>query len=359
MYGAWDAMKNVDQVLPNHRLNWAAHILGKRESRQLMGDVVLTLEDLKADRKFPDGCVPTGWSNDLHRPDPTYERGFEGDAFIAVADHGRYPAYVERRPFWIPYRSLYSRNIANLLMAGRDISVEHEALGAVRVMRTGGCMGEVVGMAVSLCAKHQVNPRDIYDRYLDELQALMRRGVGANPQAVPAYENQGESARPVSPQGGRRQPPPPPWLAQAGPNLAAIARVTVSGSLDAQRHPPGLLHDGQAPLEDNSQRWLGSGPIPQTIEMAWNEPQTLNAARLVSGFREVDGTLVAPVSGFEVQIQDGTEWRTVPGTATADNRQIDWYARFDAVQTTRVRWVFSATPGGVSRVWEAALYRLP
>ena len=154
--------------------------------------MVLTLEDLKADRKFPDGCAPTGWSNDLHRPDPTYERGFEGDAFIAVADHGRYPAYVERRPFWIPYRSLYSRNIANLLMAGRDISVEHEALGAVRVMRTGGCMGEVVGMAVSLCAKHQVNPRDIYDRYLNELQALMRRGVGRNPQAVPAYENQGE-----------------------------------------------------------------------------------------------------------------------------------------------------------------------
>jgi len=91
MYGAWDAMKNVDRVLPNHRLNWAAHILGKRESRRLLGDVVLCFEDLASDRKFPDGCVPTGWSNDLHLPDPRYERGFEGDAFISKAHFEQFP----------------------------------------------------------------------------------------------------------------------------------------------------------------------------------------------------------------------------------------------------------------------------
>ncbi|HUT91237.1 MAG TPA: FAD-dependent oxidoreductase [Thermoguttaceae bacterium] len=53
----------------------------------------------------------------------------------------------EHRPFWIPYRCLYSRNISNLFMAGRDMSTKHDALGAVRAMRTGGCMGEIVGMA--------------------------------------------------------------------------------------------------------------------------------------------------------------------------------------------------------------------
>jgi hypothetical protein len=74
MYGAWDALKNVDKVLPNHRLNWSAYILGKRESRRLMGDVVLSLDDLKADRKFPDACVPTGWSNDIHHADPRTTR---------------------------------------------------------------------------------------------------------------------------------------------------------------------------------------------------------------------------------------------------------------------------------------------
>ena len=54
-----------------------------------------------------------------------------------------------------PTRCLYSRNIENLFMAGRNISVTHVALGTVRVMRTTGMMGEVVGMAASLCKKVQ------------------------------------------------------------------------------------------------------------------------------------------------------------------------------------------------------------
>ena len=72
-------------------------------------------------------------------------------------------------------------------MAGRDISVTHEALGAVRVMRTGGCMGEIVGMAASLCKKHDATPRGVYEQHLSELQDLMRRGVGKNPAPSSEY----------------------------------------------------------------------------------------------------------------------------------------------------------------------------
>ncbi len=197
MYGAWDALKNVDKVLPNHVLNWSAYILGKRESRRLLGDVVLRLDDLKSDRRFPDGCAPTGWSNDLHLPDRNYEKGFPGDAFISGANFGEFPAHREGRPFWIPYRCLYSRNVGNLFMAGRNISVEHAALGAVRVMRTCGTEGEIVGMAASLCRKHGVDPRAVYERHLQELQDLMRRGVGRPQEAAKPYVNQGERAAPV------------------------------------------------------------------------------------------------------------------------------------------------------------------
>ena len=63
-------------------------------------------------------------------------------------------------------------------MAGRDISVTHVALGTVRVMRTGGMMGEVVGMAASLCRQHNATPRGVYEKHLDELKVLMQRGVG-------------------------------------------------------------------------------------------------------------------------------------------------------------------------------------
>ncbi|UCD28236.1 MAG: FAD-dependent oxidoreductase, partial [Planctomycetota bacterium] len=46
MYGAWDCLKNVDKQYPNYKLNWAAYISGARESRRLLGDVILTKEDL-------------------------------------------------------------------------------------------------------------------------------------------------------------------------------------------------------------------------------------------------------------------------------------------------------------------------
>jgi len=118
--------------------------------------------------------VPTGWDIDLHLPDPRYEKGFEGDAFISEAHYTRY-----EKPYWVPYRCLYSRNVPNLFMAGRDASVTHEALGTIRVMRTGGLMGEIVGMAATLCAQYDTDPRGIYTDHLEDLKALMKKGAGS------------------------------------------------------------------------------------------------------------------------------------------------------------------------------------
>jgi hypothetical protein len=173
MYGAWDALKNVQKRFLNYRLGWAAYVAGKRESRRLMGDVVLSKADFVSGKKYPDGCVITGWSMDLHLADKRYNKGFESDPFISQANFGAY-----KRPFWVPYRCFYSRNVLNLFMAGRDISVTHEGLGPVRVMRTCGMMGEVVGMAASICKKRDTMPRGVYDQYLDELKELMGRGTG-------------------------------------------------------------------------------------------------------------------------------------------------------------------------------------
>jgi hypothetical protein len=84
---------------------------------------------------------------------------------------------TEIKPYAVPYRCLYSRNVDNLFMAGRNISVTHVALGTVRVQRTTGMMGEVVGMAASLCKKFNVTPRMIYQKYLSDLTGLLKRGV--------------------------------------------------------------------------------------------------------------------------------------------------------------------------------------
>ncbi|MEO1614881.1 MAG: FAD-dependent oxidoreductase [Planctomycetota bacterium] len=174
VFGAFNAMKNRDGASdhPNAILTWVAYIGGPRESNRLLGDVVLTQEDVVSKREFPDGCVPSTWSIDLHYPKEQYAKKYPDNPFISKAVHDRRVDRMYGYP--VPYRCFYSRNVDNLFMAGRNVSVTHEALGTVRVMKTCGMMGEVVGKAASLCALHNCSPRDVYESHLDELLDLLR-----------------------------------------------------------------------------------------------------------------------------------------------------------------------------------------
>lgn len=179
VYGAFNAMKNKDgaEQHPNASLTWVAFIGGPRESRRLLGDVVLTEADIVGKRDFPDGVVPSTWSIDLHYPKEQYAKKYPDNPFISKAVHGK---GVDRSyGYPVPYRCFYSANIDNLFMAGRCISVTHEALGTVRVMKTCGMMGEVVGKAASLCAVHQCSPREVYQKYLPELKGLLQLPGGS------------------------------------------------------------------------------------------------------------------------------------------------------------------------------------
>jgi len=173
MYGAWDVLKNVDHMYPKHRLGWSAFIAGKRESRRLMGDVVLDAEDFKSLRKFEDAAFPCSWHVDLHMPKAEFKEGLEDMEFIS--DYTRGKEYQYGGEYWAPYRTLYSRNIKNLFMAGRCISVTKTGLGPVRVMKTCGMMGEVVGKAASICIKHDATPREVYTNHLTKLQDLLKK----------------------------------------------------------------------------------------------------------------------------------------------------------------------------------------
>jgi len=174
VYGAFNAMKHGprQEQFARARLLWVAAIGGTRESRLLDGDVVLSREDIEQQRPFTDGCVPTTWDIDLHYPKEQYAKKFGENPFISRAEFGS--GVDKKNGFPIPYRCFYSTNIANLFMAGRCISVNHGALGTIRVMRTCGMMGEVVGKAAYLTVKHSASPRAVYEQYLDELKELMR-----------------------------------------------------------------------------------------------------------------------------------------------------------------------------------------
>jgi hypothetical protein len=171
IFGAWDALKNVDGLYKNFRLGWVAFIAGKRESRRLMGDVVLDGKHFKDQHDWADKAYPCSWHIDLHFPEKKYQEGFEGDEFISDFTRGKEYSYGGL--YWAPYRTLYSRNIDNLFMAGRNISVTKTGLGPVRVMRTCGMMGEVVGKAASICIKKDTTPRGVYENHLGQLHQLM------------------------------------------------------------------------------------------------------------------------------------------------------------------------------------------
>lgn len=171
MYGVWDALKNVEELYPNHRLGWSAFIAGKRESRRLLGDVILGAEDFLGNTGFPDPAFPCTWHIDVHSPHPDFDKGLKGEEFISQATDGK--GYNYQGPCWAPYRTLYSRNIDNLFMAGRDISVTHDGLGPVRVMRTCGMMGEIVGKAAWISVRHETTPRGVYEKHLPLLRELM------------------------------------------------------------------------------------------------------------------------------------------------------------------------------------------
>lgn len=184
VYSNWSFLKNhsIDKgKFEKRQLKWVAYIAGKRESKRLVGDYVLRESDLMEHKVYPDGTAPTSWTIDLHYPDPENTKQFPGKEFKSIAVH------TPIIPYPIPFRSLYSMNVPNLLMAGRNISVSHVALGTVRVMRTTGMMGEVIGMAASVCKKHNTDPRGVYTNHLEDLKQLMMKGTG-NPE-LPKIQN--------------------------------------------------------------------------------------------------------------------------------------------------------------------------
>jgi hypothetical protein len=150
IYGIWDYIKNSGKFdADTMTLEWVGAIPGKREYRRFLGDHVLTQHDVLGQTPFADRVAFGGWSIDLHPPQGMYAK--EAGAKQRYAD-GIYH---------IPYRSLYSVNIGNMLMAGRDISASHVAFGSTRVMATCATIGQAAGTAAALCVSAGTDPRDL------------------------------------------------------------------------------------------------------------------------------------------------------------------------------------------------------
>ncbi|MFW6132933.1 MAG: FAD-dependent oxidoreductase [Planctomycetota bacterium] len=165
-YGIWDHIKNRCPHAPRARnwaLEWVQFLPAKRESRRYLGDHVLTQHDIEAGGRFDDTVAYGGWTMDDHHPAGFY-----------CVRHNAEPTIFHPAPcpYGIPYRSLCSRDVANLLFAGRDASCTHAAMSSTRVQGTGTTMGHAVGTAAAMAAASGADPCDVDVAALQ--QALLR-----------------------------------------------------------------------------------------------------------------------------------------------------------------------------------------
>ena len=175
VFGNWAYLKNNIPKYSSYKLEYLQHIGMKRESRRLLGDIVLNQNDLGQWIEYPDASFTTTWTMDLHYAKPDNSFHFPGWEWITYCTNEDKQAWI--KPYHVPYRCLYSRNIDNLFIGGRSMSVTHQALGTVRVQATLGMAGEVIGMATKICKDNNASPRDVYTKHLDKLISYMKQGA--------------------------------------------------------------------------------------------------------------------------------------------------------------------------------------
>lgn len=337
--GVWDYIKNSGKYpsAANWALDWVGMLPGKREARRLVGDHMLTQMDLMGlNAEFDDAVCIGGWNLDEHPP-----TGFEDPEL---------PPFVSiklKDVYNIPLRSLYSRNVRNLFMAGRNISATHTAFSSTRVMGTCAVEGQAIGTAAAHCVREGVLPRGLYQdkKRLKALQQTLLR----NDQTIKGLRNEDPL------------------------DLARTATVTASGA-EPGGEAAQVINGWTRSLPEYPNQWVAAlGPDGAWLELAWPVAQSISQIQLTfdSGFiRELTlsssdntnkGIIRAPqpetVRKYTIlaQADDGSEW--TPLATVEGNHQRLRRHQFRAVSARRLRIHVHETNGEkVARIFEVRCY---
>lgn len=266
IYGLWDHTKNRcdrdKERAANYELAWVGHIAGKRENRRLIGDYVLTQNDIGEQTLFPDRVAFGAWSVDDHYSGGFFHRG-------ATAQHrDQSESHYMGVPFSIPFRCLYSKNVDNLLMAGRNISASHLGMSDTRVMLTCAVMGHAAGTGAAFCVHQKTTPRGVYQDHIAALQQqLLKEGATI-------FELQADDPRD---------------LARKAAATASSWRTHTSGEkMLPENVINGLARAVGQRMKETTSAW-GPDPAaagPHRVELAWAEPVALNMIHVA--FQTVD-----------------------------------------------------------------------
>lgn len=171
--GLWDHIKNGSCEHRERAKNWGmdriSFVAGRRESYRYEGLHMLSQNEISAGGHFDDAVCHGGWTMDDHHPSGC-------DSF---KKHNAPPTihHPAPSPYGFPYRSLVSKNIGNLIFAGRVASCTHVAMSSTRVMGTCAMMGQAVGTAAALACRKGITPADILHHMKELQQQLLEDDV--------------------------------------------------------------------------------------------------------------------------------------------------------------------------------------
>lgn len=333
IFGVWDHIKNQPgHHAENYAMDWIGSVPGIRESRRLVGDYILNENDILENRFFDDGVAYGGWPIDVHPEKGFHHKGLP-TRYINFPGH-----------YAIPYRCFYSKNVPNLMMAGRDISVSKLAMASTRVMGTCAIGGQAVGTAAGMAALLGITPRQLGQQYMPQLrQTLLKEDC-----YIP---------------GARNEDPL---------DMARTANITASGHIGGYE-PENVVSGVTRGLGDASHAWHA----PLTGQDAWlslgfDSPKSISQVRLTfdpdlnieimisQTKRRLDGMVKgmppALVKDFTLRLLKGDE--TVFTQTVTDNcRRLAVLDMPASLEADRVLVEIHATYGdAVAKVFEVRIY---
>ncbi|MGC6505912.1 MAG: FAD-dependent oxidoreductase [Coraliomargaritaceae bacterium] len=328
----WNWIKNVSS-LKEEAANYEMTILpignAKRETRRLVGDYILTQQDVLKPEPFADAIATGGWSLDIHHPEGIFSKEGPFD----------FNTMAPLNP--LPFRILYSKNIANLLFAGRNVSTTHTALGNVRVQGTTGVLGQAAGTAAAMCVAEQITPRELYKNRIQALQQQLLK----DDQYIIGFENEDPK------------------------DLARSAQVTASSEWSDAYRAENVISGVSRIVGDTKHMWASDpeATMPQSLELDLGKATRMSAVYLtfdtdLNDKRHTewdhpseDRMPPESVRDYRVDAFVEGEWKTL--AKVENNYQRRRIHRFEETEVSKIKILVQATNGDSSaRIYEVRLY---
>lgn len=322
----------------NYQLKYIPVTNAKRETRRLIGDILVTENDILERKVFDDRVGYFIWKLDVHHP------------LGIFSPESPYDYENNISPASLPLRMLYSKDVPNMFMAGRHVSCTHAALGSARVQGTTGMMGQAVGSAAAMCLKYETTPRGLVNNHMPELQQQLLK----DDMTIPHLRNEDPD------------------------DLALMANVKASSHKSFEDGVQNVINGLSRPVDDDWEMWIGKVPnnmwisdpgndMPQWVELDFGGKQKLNSVYLTfdtnlhpkryTTWEQKPEERMPPecVRDYQVQVEKDGKWETVADvTKNYQRRRIH---NFDTVETSKLRVLITATNGDKSaRIYEIRAY---